>query len=248
MRNFFKQFSFPGGLGSHCTPETPGSIHKGGELGYSLSHAFGAAFDRPELIVAVMVGDGEAETGPLATAWHAGLSQLCRGGDSARDNGWKNVGKFPGGDRPSPGKLSGTQDPFCQCRRPVQARAADRTSARTFRPGLQQPVHRGQADHFQFSRLRLADPQAAYRRANHQNLHVRGYKEYGNINTPLELAIGNQIDRFNLAIDVIDRVPKLRATGAHVKEWLKNQIIDNTNHAPEFGIDRPEFTNWKWPY
>ncbi|MBS1821006.1 MAG: phosphoketolase family protein [Acidobacteria bacterium] len=71
MQKFFKQFSFPGGIGSHCTPETPGSIHEGGELGYSLSHGFGAAFDNPELIVAVVVGDGEAETGPLATSWHS---------------------------------------------------------------------------------------------------------------------------------------------------------------------------------
>lgn len=71
LRRFFKQFSFPGGIGSHCTPETPGSLHEGGELGYSLSHAFGAAFDNPDLIVACMVGDGEAETGPLATAWHS---------------------------------------------------------------------------------------------------------------------------------------------------------------------------------
>jgi len=71
LRRFFKQFSFPGGIGSHCTPETPGSIHEGGELGYSLSHAFGVAFDHPDLIVSVMVGDGEAETGPLATAWHS---------------------------------------------------------------------------------------------------------------------------------------------------------------------------------
>jgi xylulose-5-phosphate/fructose-6-phosphate phosphoketolase len=71
MRRFFKQFSFPGGIGSHCTPETPGSIHEGGELGYSISHAFGAAFDNPDLLVAVAVGDGEAETGPLATAWHS---------------------------------------------------------------------------------------------------------------------------------------------------------------------------------
>jgi xylulose-5-phosphate/fructose-6-phosphate phosphoketolase len=71
LRRFFKQFSFPGGIGSHCTPETPGSIHEGGELGYSLSHAFGAAFDNPELIVACVIGDGEAETGPLATSWHS---------------------------------------------------------------------------------------------------------------------------------------------------------------------------------
>jgi xylulose-5-phosphate/fructose-6-phosphate phosphoketolase len=71
MQRFFKQFSFPGGIGSHCTPETPGSIHEGGELGYSLSHGFGAAYDHPDLIVVVMVGDGESETGPAATAWHS---------------------------------------------------------------------------------------------------------------------------------------------------------------------------------
>ena len=70
MRRLFKQFSFPGGIPSHVAPETPGSIHEGGELGYSLSHAFGAAFDNPGLIVACVVGDGEAETGPLATGWH----------------------------------------------------------------------------------------------------------------------------------------------------------------------------------
>ena len=70
MHEFFKQFSFPGGIGSHCTPETPGSIHEGGELGYVLSHACGAAFDNPDLIVAAVVGDGESETGPLATSWH----------------------------------------------------------------------------------------------------------------------------------------------------------------------------------
>jgi xylulose-5-phosphate/fructose-6-phosphate phosphoketolase len=70
LRDFFKQFSFPGGIGSHCTPETPGSIHEGGELGYVLSHACGAAFDNPNLVVAAVVGDGEAETGPLATSWH----------------------------------------------------------------------------------------------------------------------------------------------------------------------------------
>jgi xylulose-5-phosphate/fructose-6-phosphate phosphoketolase len=71
LQKFFKQFSFPGHIGSHVTPETPGSIHEGGELGYSLSHAYGAALDNPDLIVACVVGDGEAETGPLATAWHS---------------------------------------------------------------------------------------------------------------------------------------------------------------------------------
>ena len=67
----FRQFSFPGGIPSHAAPETPGSIHEGGELGYALMHAFGAAFDNPDLLVACVIGDGEAETGPLATSWHS---------------------------------------------------------------------------------------------------------------------------------------------------------------------------------
>ena len=71
MKRLFKQFSFPGGIPSHVAPETPGSIHEGGELGYALSHAYGAAFDNPDLIVACVIGDGEAETGPLATSWHS---------------------------------------------------------------------------------------------------------------------------------------------------------------------------------
>ena len=71
MKRLFKQFSFPGGIPSHVAPETPGSIHEGGELGYALSHAYGAAFDNPDLIVACVVGDGETETGPLATSWHS---------------------------------------------------------------------------------------------------------------------------------------------------------------------------------
>jgi xylulose-5-phosphate/fructose-6-phosphate phosphoketolase len=88
----------------------------------------------------------------------------------------------------------------------------------------------------------------AYRRTNHPNMHVRGYKERGNINTPLELAIRNQIDRFNLAIDVIDRVAGLRESGAHVKEWLRDQILENVAYAHEYGIDKPEIRDWRWPY
>ena len=71
LKRLFQQFSFPGGISSHVSPQIPGSIHEGGELGYSLSHAFGAAFDNPDLIVACVIGDGEAETGPLATAWNS---------------------------------------------------------------------------------------------------------------------------------------------------------------------------------
>ncbi len=71
MQRLFRQFSFPGGIPSHAAPETPGSIHEGGELGYALSHAYGAAFDNPDLIAACVIGDGEAETGPMATSWHS---------------------------------------------------------------------------------------------------------------------------------------------------------------------------------
>src|ERR1019366_4313863 len=71
LRKLFRQFSFPGGIPSHVSPETPGSIHEGGELGYSLSHAYGAVLDNPDLFVCCVVGDGEAETGPLATSWHS---------------------------------------------------------------------------------------------------------------------------------------------------------------------------------
>jgi xylulose-5-phosphate/fructose-6-phosphate phosphoketolase len=81
MRKLFRQFSFPGGIPSHVAPETPGSIHEGGELGYALSHAYGAAFDNPDLVVCAVVGDGEAETGPLATSWHSNkfLNPVCDG-------------------------------------------------------------------------------------------------------------------------------------------------------------------------
>ncbi len=86
-----------------------------------------------------------------------------------------------------------------------------------------------------------------YRRANHANLHVRGYKEKGSICTPFELAVLNQIDRFNLAIDVIDRVPRLQVAGAGTKEWLKDQITDAIRYAHENGVDRPDISDWKWP-
>jgi xylulose-5-phosphate/fructose-6-phosphate phosphoketolase len=86
-----------------------------------------------------------------------------------------------------------------------------------------------------------------YRRTNHRNMHVRGYKEKGNINTPLDLAIRNQIDRFSIAIDVIDRVPRIQISGAHVKEKLRNRQIDCQNYAYEFGVDKPEIDQWTWP-
>jgi xylulose-5-phosphate/fructose-6-phosphate phosphoketolase len=86
----------------------------------------------------------------------------------------------------------------------------------------------------------------AYRRHNHDNMHVRGYKERGNINTPLELAINNEIDRFTLAIDVINRVPRLQTAGAHAKERFRNLQLTSRNYARTNGIDAPEYRNWTW--
>ena len=88
----------------------------------------------------------------------------------------------------------------------------------------------------------------SYRFKGHENLHVRGYKEKGNINTPLELAMLNETSRFHLVIDVIDRVPKLRTKAAHLKEEMKNAIVDNLRYAHEQGTDRSELANWTWPY
>jgi xylulose-5-phosphate/fructose-6-phosphate phosphoketolase len=85
-----------------------------------------------------------------------------------------------------------------------------------------------------------------YRRTNHANFHVRGYKEKGNINTPLELAMNNQIDRFNLVIDVIDRVPRLGSRAAHIKERMQEQILSHREYAHTHGMDSPEITNWRW--
>src|SRR5438309_2116917 len=88
----------------------------------------------------------------------------------------------------------------------------------------------------------------AYRRNNHHNFHVRGYKEKGNINTPLELAIQNQVDRFSLAMDVIDRVPRLQVAGAHAKEQFKDEQLACRAYAYDNGVDKPEIVHWKWPF
>ncbi len=87
-----------------------------------------------------------------------------------------------------------------------------------------------------------------YRRTNHQNFHVRGYKEKGNIDTPMELAIQNQVDRFTLAMDAIDRIPSLHARGAHAREALLDRQIKCRQYAFAEGIDQPDIVDWKWPF
>ena len=447
IKQLFRRFSFPGGIGSHCTPELPGSIHEGGELGYSLSHATGAAFDNPDLIVAVAVGDGEAETGPLATSWHAGkflnpirdgavlpilhlndykinnptllaripraeLESLLRGygwiprfveGEEAMamhqamaaalegcladiraiqaearasgiarrgywpmivlrsPKGWtgpKDVGghrvegswrapiasvnllitstvwrqdhngfthQDPGfldlvvNKRPSVTRIYLPPDANCllvtadhclKSRNDVNVIVCDKQNHLQYldmdaairhctkgigiwdwasndqgtEPDLVMaacgdiPTQEALAatvllrEHFPELRIRFVNlvdlfrmtqpaehphglsdrdfdslfttdrpilfnfhgypwliHRLSYRRTNHRNLHVRGYKERGHINTPLELAIENEIDRFSLAIDAIDRVPALRTRGAH---RINTDMIHNTGAGP----------------
>lgn len=90
--------------------------------------------------------------------------------------------------------------------------------------------------------------QLTYRRPGQHHIHVRGYKEKGNINTPLELAILNQTDRFSLAIDAIDRIPRFCNLGSSLREALLDRQIACKNHAYEFGVDQPDITDWKWPF
>ena len=87
-----------------------------------------------------------------------------------------------------------------------------------------------------------------YRRHNHANLHVRGYKEEGTTTTPFDMVVRNQLDRFSLARDVIDRVPRLRFTGAHVKQLLSDKLIEHKQYIETYGDDMPEIRDWKWPY
>jgi xylulose-5-phosphate/fructose-6-phosphate phosphoketolase len=87
-----------------------------------------------------------------------------------------------------------------------------------------------------------------YRRTNHKNVHVRGYKEEGTTTTPFDMTVLNEIDRFNLADDVIDRVARLQVQAGHVKDWLHNKLIEHKQYITAHGEDMPEIRNWKWPY
>ncbi len=136
LQRLFKQFSFPGGIGSHVTPETPGSIHEGGELGYALTHAYGAAFDNPGLKVFCVVGDGEAETGPLAASWHSNkfLNPSDRRRSPSDPSPQRLQDRQPHGPRPDPG--AGT-------RRAVRRLRVPPVHRRRRRPDAHAPAHGG---------------------------------------------------------------------------------------------------------
>ncbi|MDA8137604.1 MAG: hypothetical protein M0036_03020 [Desulfobacteraceae bacterium] len=402
LRKLFIQFSFPGGIPSHASPETPGSLHEGGEIGYSLSHSFGAVFDNPDLIVACVVGDGEAETGPLATAWHSNkflnpatdgavlpilhlngykianptvlaripreeLAQLLRGygwapyfveghepdkmhqamaatldtvidqikkiqqdarmnGNLARPRwpmivldspkGWtgpkiidgvQNEGTFHAHQVPlsdpavhpehltlleawlrsyHPEELFDAQGrlkpelaelaPQGQRRMGANPHANGGLLLRDLRmPELKirvvnvvdlmklqpQSEHPHGLSDTDFNELFTTDKpvifafhaypwlihRLTYRRANHRNIHVRGYKEEGTITTPFDMTVLNDLDRFHLAMDTIDRLPQTGAKGIYLKQQLKDKLVEHRQYIRQHGRDLPEIRDWKWP-
>jgi len=400
LKKLFTQFSFPGGIPSHVSPECPGSIHEGGELGYSLSHAFGAVFDNPDLVVACVIGDGEAETGPLATAWHSNkflnpitdgavlpilhlngykianptvlaritpteLEQLLRG------YGWEPY--FVEGDEPVAmhQRMAAVLDECITAIQQIQSQARsynDATRPRwpmivlkspkgwtgpemvdslqiegTFRAhqvpitaDAAHPAHlkllevwmksyKAEELFDESGRLRPelaelaptgdrrmgANPHAngglllrdlmpdlkirvvnvvdlmklqperehphglsdvdfdalftkdkpvifafhgypwlihrlTYRRTNHDNLHVRGYKEEGTITTAFDMTVLNDLDRFHLVMDTIDRLPQTGDQGIYLKQQLADKLIAHKQYINKYGQDMPEIRDWQW--
>jgi xylulose-5-phosphate/fructose-6-phosphate phosphoketolase len=452
LAKLFRQFSFPGGIPSHAAPETPGSIHEGGELGYSLAHAYGAAFDNPDLIVACVIGDGESETGPLSASWHsnkfldpardgavlpilhlngykianptlparipaAELESLLRGygytvhtveGDDpklvhqqlaatldaavgeirasqrrARSEGdltrpaWPAIVlKTPKGwtgpevvdGLPVEGTWRAHQVPIAEARTNPEHLAQLESWMRSYRPeelfdsagtlipelaelapegdrrmsanphangglllrdlrlpdfrnyavevaapcaSMSEPtrvlgawlrdVIRANPENFRlFGLLREHLPELkvrvvnvvdlmrlepetehphgmsdaefdalfttdkpvifayhgypslihrlTYQRHGHDNLHVRGYQEEGTTTTPFDMVMLNDLDRFHLVMDVIDRVPGLASAAGHVRQLMADKRITCQAYTRQEGQDAPEITSWRWPY
>ena len=144
--------------------------------------------------------------------------------------------------------ISRPQDPFHQRRGSFQAPTISEHPHGLSDRDFDSLVHSRQARHIQLPRLSALIHRLAYRRTNHDNIHVRGYKEKGNINTPLELAINNNIDRFSLAMDVVDRVPRFRKSEVMPRRDSLTMQIECRNYAHEHGIDKPEASDWTWPY
>ena len=366
MRRFFRQFSFPGGVPSHCAPETPGSFHEGGELGYALFHAFGAVLDNPDLVAFCVIGDGEAETGPLAASWHVGKllnpasdgavvpvlhlngfkianptmlaripqdttgsatrTRVPRRGDEQEGRGRTRLP--PAGRQHAPVDLRPlpAQPPLRQrrrrrqtawasyltaqeadlhCTRGVgiwpwagtkQPQVADHdpdvvlacagdiptletlAAAAMLRERLPDLVVRvvnivdlmrllpdyshphGLPDH-EFDALFTTDRpvifafhgypwlvhRLTYKRRNYAELHVRGYKEEGTTATPFDMVMLNDLDRFRLVIDVIDRVPGLASRAAGLRQEMLDARMLARAYTREHGEDDPEIAGWTWP-
>jgi xylulose-5-phosphate/fructose-6-phosphate phosphoketolase len=268
MKRLFKQFSFPGGIPSHVAPETPGSIHEGGELGYSIAHSFGAALDNPDLLVCCVVGDGEAETGPLATSWHSNkfLNPARDGavlpilhlngykinnptvlgrmsdrelGDLFCGYGYKPY--FVEGDQPPAMHqvMAGTLDAIVGEIRAIQSAARSKGKKdRPYWPMLILRTPKG------WTGPKLVDgvPIEGTSRAHQVPLDETR-------TNPQHLKMLEEWMKSHwLARDVVDRVPRLQRWGAHFKQLLRNKLIEHKQYIAGYGDDMPEIRNWKWPY
>ncbi|WP_449342253.1 phosphoketolase family protein [Streptomyces aurantiogriseus] len=201
MERLFRQFSFPGGVPSHVAPETPGSIHEGGELGYSLSHAYGAALDNPDVLAAAQL---------LRTHLPELTVRVVNVVDIAR--------LLPAEEHPH-GMSDFEYDGLFTPDKPV-------IFAYHGYPWL---IHR-----------------LAYRRTGHKNLHVRGYKEIGTTTTPFDMVVRNDLDRYRLVMDVIDRVPGLAVRAAAVRQQMEDARLRHHEWIRVHGTDLPEVADWSW--
>ena len=264
LRKLFIQFSFPGGIPSHASPECPGSIHEGGELGYSLSHSFGAVFDNPDLVVACVVGDGEAETGPPAPQWLTmdAAVKHCSEGIGIWQWASNDQGVAPDvvmaccGDVPTLETLAAVS--IMREHLPeLKIRVVNVVDLMRLQPSTEHPHGLSDTDFDElFTKDRLvifafhAYPwlihRLTYRRTNHDNIHVRGYKEEGTITTPFDMAVLNDLDRFHPVMDTIDRVLRTGEKGIYLKQQLNDKLIEHKKYIDKHGQDMPEIRNWKW--
>ncbi|WP_373509477.1 hypothetical protein [Thiocapsa sp.] len=260
--------SFPGGIPSHASPECPGSIHEGGELGYSLSHAFGAVFDNPELIVACVVGDGEAETGPLATAWHSNKFL-----DPATDgavlpilhlNGYKIANPtvfariepeeleqflhgcgwtpyFVEGDDPAlmHEAMASTLDRVVEQIRDIQHKA--RVDADLGRPRWPMIVLKSPKGWAPAGERRMGANPHANGGILLRDLVMPEFRA-----TPFDMTVLNDLDRFHLVMDATDRLPRTGDKGIYLKQQLKDKLIEHRQYIDKHGQEMPEIRDWTW--
>ena len=163
----------------------------------------------------------------------------CRRCSHARDSGRR---------RSAAAAFSRSAHSRRKCRRPDDDPTAERASARALRSRFRFALHQDKPVIFAYHGYPWLIHRLTYRRTNHDNIHVRGYKEEGTTTTPFDMTVLNDLDRFHLASDVVDRVPRLQRIGAHFKQHLRDRLVEHKNYIVKYGDDMPEIKNWKWPY